>query len=94
MNDRPQLFSALIALGCVAAMGQREGWAGILALLPLLVPALGMIWYSGSVSRALGRGRGLRRARHPTPPAAIRALGWVLLLMPLLALALQRLRAD
>ena len=94
MADRPQLFSILIALGCLAVMEQREGWAGVLALLPPLALALGMIWYAGSISRALGRGWGLRRAKRPTPPAAIRALGWVLLLTPLLVLLMQRLRAD
>ncbi|MBX3661867.1 MAG: hypothetical protein KF804_05400 [Burkholderiales bacterium] len=49
--------------------------------------------YSGTISRAFGRGRGLRRATHPAPPAAIRALGWVLLLVPLILIILQRLRA-
>jgi hypothetical protein len=92
--DRPQLFSVLIALACLAEMGLREGWAGMLALLPPLALALGMIWYAGSISRAIGRGWGLRRAEHPTPPAAIRALGWVLLLTPLMVLLLQRLRAT
>ncbi|MDP1672498.1 MAG: hypothetical protein Q8L65_05190 [Burkholderiales bacterium] len=94
MADRPQLFSVLIALGCLAVMEQREGWAGVLALLPLLALALGMIWYAGNISRAIGRGWGLHRAERPTPPAAIRALGWVLLMMPLLVFVLQRLRAG
>lgn len=93
MNDRLQLLSALIALGSLAAMGLREGWTGTLALLPLPARALAMIWYSGTISRAFGRGRGLRRATHPAPPAAIRALGWVLLLVPLILIILQRLRA-
>lgn len=93
MNDRPQLLSILIALGCLVVMEQREGWAGVLALLFPLALALAMIWYAGSISRAIGRGWGLRRAVRPAPPAAIRALGWVLLLTPLLVLLLQRLRA-
>jgi hypothetical protein len=94
LNDRPQLLSVLIALGCLVVMEQREGWAGVLALLPPLVLALGMIWYAGSISRAVGRGWGLRRAERPAPPAAIRALGWVLLLIPPLVLVLQHLQAS
>jgi hypothetical protein len=90
VSDRLQLLAVLIALGSLAAMWQREGWSGVLALLPLPALALGMVFYAGSISRAMGRHRGLRRADRPTPPAAIRMLGWVLLLVPLLVLVMQR----
>ena len=90
MTDRLQLLAMLIAVCGLAAMWQREGWAGALALLPLPALALGMIFYAGSISRAIGRGRGLRRADRPTPPAAIRMLGWMLLLAPLLILVMRR----
>lgn len=92
MADRQRLLSALVALGYLAAMWQREGWAGALALLPPLAIPLAMIWYAGSISRGLGRGWGLRRVEQPTPPPAVRALGWVLLLVPLLIGVVQHLR--
>lgn len=93
MPDRQRLISALIALSYVPAMWRREGWPGVLALLvPLAVP-LAMIWYAGSISRSKGWGWARGRINRPTPPPAIRALGWVLLLMPLLIAAVQWLRA-
>lgn len=92
MTDRQRLLSALIALGYLAAMWRHEGWFGALALLPPLAVPLSMIWYAGSISRRLGRGWGLHRREQPTPPPAIRALGWVLLLVPLLIGIVQRLR--
>jgi len=92
VNDRGQLLSMLVALACLAAAWQHEGWAGFLALLPPLALLLGMIRYAGGISRAIGRGWGLRRAARPAPPAAIRLLGCVLLLVLLSFLVLRRLR--
>lgn len=94
MADSQRLLSALAALGYLAAMWRHEGWAGALALLPPLAIPLGMIWYAGSISRTAGRGWGLRRSEHPTPPAAIRALGWILLLVPLLIGTVRHLHAG
>lgn len=89
MVDRQRLVSGLIALGYLSAMWRRESWPGALALaIPLAIP-LALIWYPGSVSRSMGRGWGLRRIDRPTPPLAIRALGWVLLLVPLLIVAVR-----
>ncbi|MEN9782886.1 MAG: hypothetical protein RJA24_229 [Pseudomonadota bacterium] len=93
MPDRQRLLSALIALVYLTAMGRREGWPGALALLiPLALP-LGMIWYAGSLSRIKIRGWARIRIDQPTPPAAIRFLGWMLLLIPALIMTVQRLRA-
>ncbi len=93
MPDRQRLFSALIALAYLTAMWRREGWPGALALLvPLAVP-LGMIWYAGTLSRIKTWGWARMRIDRPTPPAAIRVLGWVLLLIPALVMTAQRLRA-
>jgi hypothetical protein len=81
MVDRQRLVSGFIALGYLQAMWAREGWAGAAALLiPLAIP-LGLIWFSGTISRSEGWGR--RVLDRPTPPLAIRALGWVFLLVPL-----------
>lgn len=94
MPDLQRLLSALIALAYLQAMWAREGWAGALALLvPLAIP-LGMIWYAGTLSRGAGRNWGLRRIDRPTPPAAIRALGWIFLLVPLAIHALRWLLAQ
>lgn len=93
MPDRQRLLSALIALAYLTAMWRREGWPGTLALLvPLAVP-LGMIWYAGTLSRIKTLGWARMRIDRPTPPAAIRFLGWVLLLIPALVMTAQRLRA-
>ncbi len=92
MFDGRRLLSGLIALGYLAAMWRREGWAGALALMiPLAVP-LGMIWYAGSLSRNQGWGWARGRIDKPTPPVAIRALGWIFLLAPLAMIALRWLR--
>ena len=81
MVDRQRLVSGVIALGYLQAMWMREGWAGAAALLiPLAIP-LGLIWFPGTISR--GEGWGRRPLDRPTPPLAIRALGWVFLLVPL-----------
>lgn len=87
MVDRQRLVSGLIALGYLQAMWAREGWSGAAALLiPLAVP-LGLIWFPGTISRSGGWGR--RFMDRPTPPPAIRALGWVFLLVPLAVFALR-----
>ena len=89
MVDRQRLVSGLIALGYLQAMHARDGWSGALALLlPLAIP-LGMIWYAGSLSRSEGWGWGRGRIDRPTPPLAIRALGWIFLLTPLLIIAVR-----
>ena len=94
MPDRQRLLSALIALCYVAAIWRREGWPGALALLvPLAIP-LGMIWYAGSISRSEGWGWARGRIDRPTPPMAVRLLGWVLLLTPAIIIVAQRLRAS
>lgn len=83
MVDRQRLVSGFIALGYLQAMWLREGWSGAAALLfPLAIP-LGMIWYAGTISRSEGWGWARGRINRPTPPMAIRTLGWVLLLVPL-----------
>jgi hypothetical protein len=93
MPDRQRLLSALIALWYLTAMWRREGWPGALALLvPLAVP-LGMIWYAGSLSRIKALGWGSRRIDRPSPPVAIRFLGWVLLLIPASVIIARRLSA-
>lgn len=93
MPDRQRLLSGIIALGYLTAMWRREGWTGALALLiPLALP-LGMIWYAGSLSRIKTWGWARMRIDRPTPPAAIRFLGWVLLLIPAFVITAQRLRA-
>ncbi|MEY4598854.1 MAG: hypothetical protein RLZZ445_1651 [Pseudomonadota bacterium] len=92
MPDRPRLFSAMIAFAYVTAMWRREDWTGALALLvPLAVP-LGMIWYAGSLSRLKFTGWAGKRFDRPMPPAAIRVLGWVLLLIPAAVMLALRLR--
>ncbi len=94
MVDRQRLVSGLIALGYLQAMWSREGWSGALALLiPLAVP-LGLIWYAGTISRSKGWGWARSRIDSPTPPLAIRTLGWVFLLAPLLIIAVRWLRSD
>ena len=83
--DRQRLLSVLIALGYVQLMIAHRGWAAALALLlPLAVPLV-LIWYAGTISRSEQWGWlwSRRRFDRPTPPMAIRALGWVLLLVPL-----------
>lgn len=91
MADRQRLASGLIALAYLQAMWTREGWAGALALLvPLAIP-LGLIWFAGSISRSENWGR---VANRPTPPLAIRTLGWVFLLLPLAIFALRRLHGG
>jgi hypothetical protein len=91
MVDRQRLVSGFVALGYLQAMWQHEGWAGAAALLiPLTIP-LGMIWYAGTISRSEGWGWARRRIDRPTPPAAIRALGWIFLLVPLAVFIARRL---
>ena len=93
MPDRQRLFSGIIALGYITAMWRREGWSGAVAVLvPLAVP-LGMIWYAGSLSRIKTPGWASRRIDRPTPPPAIRVLGWVLLLIPAIVMLALRLPA-
>ncbi|WP_207888628.1 hypothetical protein [Pseudomonas sp. 30_B] len=90
--DRQRLVSALIALAYLQAMWAREGWSGAVALLiPLAIP-LGLIWYGGTISRSEGWGWARSRIDRPTPPLAIRTLGWVFLLAPLLVIAVSWLR--
>lgn len=90
MIDRQRLASALIALGYLNAMWQRRGWDGALALVIPLIVALGLIWYAGTISRHAHWFSGWRgRINKPTPPAAVRMLGWVLLLAPLAIIAVQ-----
>lgn len=92
MVDRQRLVSGFIALAYLQAMWAREGWAGAAALLiPLAIP-LGMIWFAGTISRSEGWGWAHRRIDRPTPPLAIRTLGWILLLVPLAILGLRWLR--
>ena len=94
MFDRQRLISALIALGYVSAMWRHKGWDGVLALLIPLIVALGLIWYAGTISRNAKLFSGWRgRFTGPTPPAAVRMLGWMLLLLPLVVIAIQWLRA-
>ena len=97
MPDRQRLLSALIALGHLSAMRRREGWHGALALLvALLVPlalAMSMIWYAGTISRSPVWSWMHKRVDRPTPPSAVRGLGWILLLIPLMIIAVQRLQA-
>lgn len=91
MIDRQRLVSGFIALAYLQAMWAREGWAGATALLvPLAIP-LGMIWYAGSISRSEGWGWARSRIDRPTPPLAIRALGWIFLLAPLVIFSLRRM---
>jgi len=83
MVDRQRLVSGFIALGYLQAMWMREGWAGAASLLiPLAIP-LGLIWFPGTISRSKGWGWARSRIDRPTPPLAIRTLGWVFLLVPL-----------
>lgn len=89
MPDRQRLLSALIALAYLTAMWRREGWPGTLALLvPLAVPL-----YAGTLSRIKTLGWARMRIDRPTPPAVIRFLGWVLLLIPALVMTARQLRA-
>ncbi len=92
MPDRQRLLSALIALGYLSFMWRGEGWSGALALLVPLALPMGLIWYAGSISRIKVGGWMRNRIDCPTPPLAIRTLGWVLLLIPLMIAAAQRLR--
>jgi hypothetical protein len=92
MIDRQRLVSGFIALGYLQAMWMRESWSGAFALLiPLAIP-LGMIWYAGTISRSEGWARG--RIDRPTPPLAIRTLGWIFLLVPLAIFTVRWLRGD
>ncbi len=94
MVDRQRLVSGFIALGYLQAMWAHEGSAGAAALLiPLAIP-LGLIWYAGTISRSEGWGHAFHRIDRPTPPLAIRTLGWVFLLTPLLIIAVRWLRSD
>lgn len=89
--DRRRLLSGLIALAYLVAMWRRGGWPGTLALMGVLAIPLGLIWYSGTISRSKGWGWARGRIDRASPPAAIRTLGWVLLLLPLVAYAILRL---
>lgn len=92
MVDRQRMVSGLIALAYLQAMWTREGWPGALALLiPLAIP-LALIWYAGTISRSVAWGRAFHRIDRPTPPLAIRTLGWVFLLAPLAVIAVLWLR--
>lgn len=83
MVDRQRLVSGFIALAYLQAMWMREGWSGAIALLiPLAIP-LGLIWFPGTISRSEGWGWARGRIDRPTPPLAIRTLGWIFLLVPL-----------
>ena len=93
MPDRQRLLSALIALGHLSAMWRREGWHGALALLAPLALAMSMIWYAGTISRSPVWSWMHKRVDRPTPPSAVRGLGWILLLIPLMIIAVQRLQA-
>jgi hypothetical protein len=94
MIDRQRLVSGFIALGYLQAMWSREGWPGAAALLiPLAIP-LGMIWYAGTISRSKGWGWARGRIDRATPPLAIRTLGWVFLLAPLVISAVRWLRGG
>jgi|GEM_PF-911306 len=94
MFDRQRLISALIALAYASAMWRRSGWNGVLALVIPLIIALGLIWYAGTISRHAHWFSGWRgrRINKPTPPSAVRTLGWVFLLSPAIFLAVQWLR--
>ena len=95
MIDRQRLISALVALGYVSAMWRHRGWDGVPALIIPLLTALGLIWYAGTISRHAHWFSGWRgRVNKPTPPAAVRMLGWVLLLPPAAVTAVQSLRAP
>lgn len=94
MIDRQRLISALVALGYLGAMWRHKGWDGALALIIPLLLALGMIWYAGTIGRHAHWFSGWRgRIKKPTPPAAVRMLGWILLLIPAAIIAVQSLRA-
>ncbi len=93
MPDRQRLLSALIALGYLSAMWRREGWHGALALLVPLALAMSMIWYAGTISRSPVWSWMHQRVDRPTPPSAVRGLGWILLLIPLMIIAVQRPQA-
>lgn len=94
MVDRQRLVSGFIVLGYLQAIWSREGWAGTAALLiPLAIP-LGLIWFPGTISRSEGWGWARGRIDRPTPPLAIRTLGWVFLLLPLVIIAMRWLRGD
>ena len=94
MVDRQRLISGCIALGYLQAMWSREGWAGAVALLIPLAMPLTLIWYAGSISRSEGWGWARGRISRPTPALAIRALGWVFLLIPLVIIVVRWLRGD
>ncbi len=83
----------MIAFAYLAAMWRREGWPGALALLVPLALPLGMIWYAGSLSRMTAAGWAGQRFDRPTPPAALRVLGWVLLLAPAAVMLTMHLRS-
>jgi len=95
MFDRQRLISGVIALSYLSAMWRHKGWDGVVALTIPLIVALGLIWYSGTISRNAKVFSGWRgRFTGPTPPAAVRALGWMLLLLPLVVIAIQWLRGS
>ena len=93
MPDRQRLLSALIALGYLSAMWRRESWHGALAVLVPLALAMSMIWYAGTISRSPVWSWMHKRVDRLTPPSAVRGLGWILLLIPLMIIAVQRLQA-
>lgn len=82
MIDPARFLSALIALGYIVAMWTEDGWQSAMAvLIPLAVP-LGLIWYAEALGAYTGFA-GRARITRPSSPALLRALGWLLLLVPL-----------
>ena len=82
MIDPTRFLSALIALGYIVAMWTEDGWQSALAvLIPLTVP-LGLIWYGEALGAHTGFA-GRARISQQTPPALLRAFGWLLLVAPL-----------
>lgn len=82
MMDPARSLSALIALGYVVAMWTHDGWRSALAVsVPLAVP-LGLIWYADALGDYTGFA-GRAPITRPSSPALLRALGWLLLLVPL-----------
>lgn len=94
MIDRQRLISGLIALGYINAAWQREGWDSALSIMILLLIPLGLIWFPGSISRSAIWRWGRYPFTGPTPPLAIRTLGWIFLLTPLVVIAARWLFAT